>query len=289
MIDLHMHSTCSDGTDSVETLIKNVAKAGIDFFSITDHDTAHASRMVLEDENLKKIIKESNLTFVPGIEFSCVLNGRNTHILAYDIDPFSKEVIELEAEYSALSKEKDKCRFKIIEDAGFVLSEKSKEFLSTRENIRDPDIANCLVNDGYFDDIEKVFSEFIRKINYPRKYLLDPYKVIKTMSEVGAKLVWAHPLHGLNQKPLTFEQVEEIATDFKNYGLVGLECYYSLYNKEEIEGLKKIAKKLGLYISGGSDYHGKNKKIKLAQMSSEEIDVDDKELNIVKTFKNLVN
>lgn len=289
MIDLHLHTTYSDGTDTLEDLIENISKSEIDYFSITDHDTANSARRILTSEELKQKIKDNNLTYVTGIEYSCVFNGRNMHILAYDINPFTSEVQELEKDYKYLSEEKDVFRFKVIEDAGFVLSEKSREFLKTRENIRDPDIANCLVNDGYFDNIETVFSEFIRKIKYPKKYLLDPIKVIKNMKKIGAKLVWAHSLFGLNQKPLDYNQVEEIIIELKKHGLDGLECYYSLYNGEQIEELKKLAQKYGLFITCGSDYHGKNKKIKLLERSCDGSLVDESDVNIIKTFKNVVN
>jgi predicted metal-dependent phosphoesterase TrpH len=81
MIDLHMHTTCSDGTDSVEKLVDNVIEAGITCFSITDHDTAKACRKILKSEELKQKIHNAGVTFVPGIEFSCIYNGRKCALI----------------------------------------------------------------------------------------------------------------------------------------------------------------------------------------------------------------
>lgn len=288
MIDLHMHSTYSDGTESVETLIDNVIEEGITYFSLTDHDTAKGCRKILKSDELKQKIHDAGITFVSGIEFSCTYLSRKVHILAYDIDPNSKEIRYFEEQLKLLMKEKDIYRFKALEDMGYVLSEKSHEFLNSRINVRTPDVANCLVKDGYFDDLEKAVV-YLKTIKYPRDYLLDAIEVIEKMSKTGAKLVWAHSIYGLNQSHITFERVEEFIIEFKKYGLCGLECYYSLYNREEIDVLRKIAKKHGLFITCGSDYHGKNKQVKLLQQSTDETPVDENEIDIIKTFKNVIN
>ena len=80
-------------------------------------------------------------------------------------------------------------------------------------------------------------------------------------------MVWAHSLHGLNEKAITHADVERFAGELKKYGLAGLECYYSLYNKEETQELVAIADRLDFIVTSGSDYHGKNKDVALAQFS----------------------
>lgn len=288
MIDLHMHSTYSDGTDSLEKLIDNVIYSGVTFFSLTDHDTAKGCRKIFRTDELKQKIHDANITFVPGIEYSCIYKGRKVHILAYDIDPNSEVVRGLEQRLKSLMKEKDVYRFKAIEDSGFKFSDESMEFLNSRINIRTPDVANCLLNDGYFDDIEEAHA-YLKKIKYPRDYLFDALEVIEEMTKSGAKVVWAHSIYGVNQRHIPFEQVDEFVRNFKKFGLSGLECYYSLYNNEEIAELVKIAKKYDLYVTCGSDYHGKNKVIKLLERSVDGTEVPEHEIEIIKTFKNVIN
>ena len=287
MIDLHMHTTYSDGTDTLEKLIDNVIEAGINFFAITDHDTAKACRKVLRTEELKQKIINAGIKFVCGIEYSCIYKGRKVHILAYDIDPNHESVKRLEQKLKDLFKEKDYHRSLAIEKDGYKFSEESKEFLKSRVNIRTPDVARCLFNDGYFDDFEDA-CQYVKKIKYPKEYLFDAVEVIEEMTKIGAKAVWAHAFYGLNQSHITGEKVDEFITELKPYGLCGLECYYSLYNKEEIDELLKLAKKHNLYITCGSDYHGKNKKIQLLERSVDGTETNEEDIDIINTFNNII-
>ena len=236
MIDLHLHSTCSDGKDTIEQLIEVVKNAGIKYFSITDHDTAKAGREILMSDELKTKIKDYDLTYVTGCEFSVLYGEQEMHILAYDFDPFAPEVLEIEKKFSDLLEAKDKFRLKYVEDH-YKLSEESYAYLETKENVRKLDFANCLVNDGYFDTLDDACQKFLNLGKYDGVDRLDAVYVLSTLNKLGAKLVWAHSLHGLNEKAITHADVERFAGELKQYGLAGLECYYSLYNKEEIDGL----------------------------------------------------
>ena len=288
-IDLHMHTTYSDGTDDVSAIIDKVHEAGIDVFSITDHDTAHSAREIFSSDKLKKKIKNFNLKYIVGTEFSCVFENKvKMHILAYDFDPFAPEVRFLEEELARLLKEKDDARMKYIYDAGYKFSEKSLEFLRTRENVRKLDLANCLVNDGYFKSLDDAIQNFLEYFKKPKIYRLDAKLVVETLSKIGAKMVWAHPIHGINEKPITFEEVERVARSLKPYGLIGLECNYCLYNRVEIEKLRQIAKELGLYTSVGSDYHGKNKHVALLETSADGTPVDFDNIILNGKFNNII-
>lgn len=287
--DMHMHSTYSDGTDNVETLIDNVKRAGIDFFSITDHDTAHSGREILSREDLKQKIHNLGLKYVVGTEWSCITeDGTKMHILAYDFDPFLPEVAEYEKQIKQLIAEKNEKRIQYVLDAGYKFSDKSLEFLKTRENIRKLDIAKCLTEDGYFEGPQEAIQQFLKFFEYKKEARLDAKTVVSTLSKLGAKMVWAHSIHGLNEKPLTFEKIDEVVASLVPFGLVGLECYYSLYNSEEIEKLNNIAEKYGLFVTVGSDYHGTNKYVKLAETSVDGTKVDESRIKFEKVFKNII-
>lgn len=286
MFDLHIHSTFSDGKDDVEQLIDNVKNANIDYFALTDHDTALGCRTILNSEELKNKIKNHGLTFVTGAEFTCIYGKYKMHILAYDFDPFAPEVLMLEQKMSDLLKEKDIYRFKFLEDNGWVLSDESMDFLKSRINIRKLDLANCLVNDGYFSTREDAIWQGLEKVKYPREYRLNAVEVLETMSRIGAKMVWAHSLHGLKETPITHEEVDKVCSELKEHGLAGLECFYSLYDEREIAGLIEIANKYDLFITCGSDYHGKNKKVQLAEMSADGTKVQNELILVESIFKN---
>lgn len=287
--DMHMHSTFSDGSDDVNTLIDKVKKAGIDFFSITDHDTALSARKILSDESLKQKIHNNGLKYVTGVEWSALYNETKMHILAYDFDPFLPEIAKFEEDIKNLLKEKTDFRLKFVSDGGFTLSEKSLKFLETRENVRKIDLANCLVNDGYFDTIDDAIQKFLNGFKYPKEYRLDAKELVGTLSKCGAKMVWAHSIHGLNEKPLSFEKIEEVVSELAPYGLSGLECYYSLFSKSEIDKLLEIAKKYNLFVTIGSDYHGENKTVALGEISSDGTEVDLKNIKLDKIFKNIIS
>lgn len=287
MIDLHLHSTCSDGKDTIKQLIENVKNAGIEYFSITDHDTSKAGREILMSDELKSKIKEYGLIYVTGCEFSVIYGKQEMHILAYDFDPFAPEIFEIEKKFADLLEAKDKFRLKYVEDH-YKLSQESYDYLASKENVRKLDFANCLVNDGYFDSLDDACQKFLNLGKYDGVDRLDAVYVLTTLKKLGAKLVWAHSLHGLNEKAISHADVERFAAELKEYGLAGLECYYSLYTKEEIEGLVDIADRLGLFISSGSDYHGKNKNVAIAQFSIDGSAADFEKVSVVRVFNDYV-
>ena len=289
MFDLHMHSTYSDGSDNVETLIDKVKKAGIKYFSITDHDTALATREILSSDHLKNKIKNYGLTYVPGIEFTCLYKNKyKLHILAYDYDPNLDDIKRFELQIKNLFKEKDRIRREGIQKLGYKFSTKSLQFLNSRENVRKLDVANCLVNDGYFDDVQVAIKEAINPVKVKGNFRLDAVDVVSSLSKKGVKMVWAHSIHGINEEPISFEEIEMISSELKEFGLSGLECFYSLYNSEEIAKLVTISQKLGFFITSGSDFHGKNKYVQLAEISCDGTR-DNKNLVIVdKIFKNVI-
>ncbi|MBQ8425721.1 MAG: PHP domain-containing protein [Clostridia bacterium] len=288
MFDLHIHSTYSDGSDDVETIIDKIKETNIKYFSITDHDTALSAREILSSSKLQNKIKNYGLTYVTGVEFTCRFRGYKAHILAYDYDPSSMTIQKFEKQIKEILKQKDVLRRAGIEELGYKFSTESTEFLNSRENVRKLDVANCLVNDGYFNDPQDAIKLAIDKVKIKGKFRLDGEEVIRELSKEGVKMVWAHSIHGINEEPLSFEEIENVAGQMKEVGLSGLECFYSLYNKEEISKLVNIANKLGLFITSGSDYHGKNKYVSLAEISCDGTIDTENIVSASKYFKNVI-
>lgn len=281
IIDSHLHTLLSDGKDDVQTLIKNVGKTSANAFSITDHDTAESGRQILSSSELQELISSLGLTYTTGVEFTCTYKGHKMHILAYDFDPFAPEILELEQEFKELLSQKAMQKIAKLDEMGYPLSEESLQELSTKINVRTLDLATCLINEGYFNDINVAARFVVKEVKVPIVARLNADYVISKLSKIGAKMVWAHSLYGVGDKPRTHDEVRELATELKGFGLQGLECYYSLYDEEEIKGLVKIANDLGLFMTSGSDYHGANKSVKITEFSRDgykvvESDVDAK-------------
>ncbi len=288
MIDLHMHSTCSDGTDEVETLIDNVNKKGINCFALTDHDTAEGCRRILTEDALKLKLKDYKIDFISGAEWTCILDKQKMHILSYDFDPFNENILSLEKEMRNMLDRKDMFRMESLEKMGMKLSQKSKEYLRAKDNVRSLDFANCLVDDGYFDDTQQAFKECLNAIKYPFECRFNTIDMIKILKKAGAKVVWAHPIYDIKRKVTSFEEVERIIKELKPYGLDGLECYYSLYSKDEIDRLIEIAKRNDLFITLGSDYHGENKEVAIGCFSADGTQPDLRNIEIYDIFENIV-
>lgn len=288
MFDLHIHSTFSDGSDNVDEIIEKVKQAGIDYFSITDHDTALSARYILNNKNVMEKIKTLNLKYVTGIEWTCRFGKHNVHILGYDYDPEMLEIKYFENQAKELLKEKHNYRMKKLQEMGYNFSDESLKVLNSKVNVRTLDVANALISDGYFSDLQDAVKNAVHKVKYEKKYKLDGKELIKTLSNVGVKLVWAHSIREIGGNVRTFEEVEEILKEMKELGLSGLECYYSLYSEEENAKLANLAKKMGLFITCGSDYHGKNKTVKLAQTSCDGSKTKDEDILVDKIFRKTI-
>ena len=288
IIDSHLHTLFSDGKDDIPTLVSNVGKANVNHFSITDHDTAESGRQIFSNKEYKDLIKSLGLTYTTGVEFTCTYKGHKMHILAYDFDPFSPEILKLEQEFKELLTQKAEQKIAKLAEMGYPLSEASLQELGTKINVRTLDLATCLINEGYFDDINLAARFVVKEVKVPMKARLDADYVISKLTKIGAKMVWAHPLYGVGDKPRTHAEVRELAAELKEFGLAGLECYYSLYDEEEIKGLVQIAKDLGFIMTSGSDYHGANKSVKIGEFSRDGYKVNKYNVSNKDLFQNYV-
>lgn len=268
MIDLHMHTEFSDGTDNVEDIVKIVINKSLTHFSITDHDMTDGVRYLLNNAELMDLLKKYGIKFINGVEFSGFIDENKIHILGYDYDIDNKalnEVIEL-----GRNKRFDKYHLRLkalAEQKGIIFSKESLEEMETIDYIGNPIMSNYLVKDGIFDSRDDAMK-CINSLDIPNSDInVDAHIIMPAIIDAGGIVSWAHPLGGLNEPRITFEKVEAIIQKLIPLGLKGLECYYNLYNMEEIERLVAIANKYGLLISAGSDYHGKNKDAKIGEVA----------------------
>ena len=259
--DLHLHSNYSDGSDSVFELFQNIKKSGIEIFALTDHDTVAGCK---EMENL--VI--SAIKFIPGVELTCHSNGLSCHILGYNCDYNNVTLLKLIEKGKVLRKQKLETRINYLKEIhGIVLTDEEKAWLYSRTSVVKTHIANILVQRGLAVD----------NVSAMQKYL-DGCKTGKTKFEIpegieaiklsGGIPVWAHPLGGEGEEHIPQEEFLPKLAKMTNYGIEGLECYYSRYNENESEFLVKSANKHKLLITGGSDYHGTNKNIPMGRLDS---------------------
>ncbi|MBR6089770.1 MAG: PHP domain-containing protein [Anaerolineaceae bacterium] len=252
-IDLHMHSTVSDGTYTPEEILELVRNAGIDLFSLTDHDAVKGCRIIREK------LAPGDPLFITGAEFSCKDNGGKYHILGYGYDPDAGAVNELME--SGHSNRLKKLKFRI--DAlkgkfGFGFSEEDIDSLFHLDNPGKPHLANLMVKYGYAKNKESAFSEFLNKLKIPAMNLA-PEKAIEAILKSGGIPVLAHPSYGSGDELYTGKEMEDRVTRLVDMGLQGLEAYYSGFTCVLGREILGYAEKYGLYVTAGSDYHGENK------------------------------
>lgn len=265
IIDLHLHSSYSDGSDSIKELAEKIKQAGITLFALTDHDT------VAGCEEMAKILPEG---FIPGVELTTIAGGIKCHILGYNSDYKNPELLALIEKGKKLRRTKLDIRIKYLKDVWNIdLTREELDWLYSRESVVKTHVANVLVKRGLAEDNQIAMKKYLNgcKAGDTRFTVEESLAAIKASGGVS---VWAHPLGGEGERHLSQEEFLKKLDVMKNYGIEGLECYYSRYNTDEIKFLKDCAKKNNLLITAGSDYHGDNKSVLIGSLSEENLTID---------------
>jgi len=251
MIDLHLHTTASDGSLTPKKLVEVAVERGMEVISITDHDTIDGL-----EEGAKRAC-ELGVKFVNGIELSSEWNGREVHILGYFLDPKDEN---LKKELKKMQKARDARNYKILEKLAqykmYITMEELQEEAGGNIVSR-AHIANLLLNKGYVYSKGEIFKRYlgIGGLAYVPKGDLTPERAVEIIRENGGIASLAHP------KYISEDEVRltELINDLKVAGLEAMEVYYSNFSLKEVIKYKNIARRRGLLLTGGSDYHGGNK------------------------------
>lgn len=260
IIDLHVHSTKSDGTLTPTELVEYAIKKNLVAFALTDHDTTEGIDEALavaanHNEAIKNGSKQGlPLEVIPGIEFSTEYMGKDIHILGLYIDynsPAFKEKIQ-EFVDSRILRNQKMCA-SLASDGIDITYEKLIEenpcAVITRSHY-----AKYLLNHGYTTSMKEAFERYIGdhcKHFIPREKIT-PMQAVDLINEVGGLAFLAHPtLYHMSDRNL-----EELIRQLKKAGLAGIEAVYSTYTQGEELQMRKFASKYELLISGGSDFHG---------------------------------
>lgn len=275
-IDLHMHSTCSDGSDDPLTLLEHVREAHITTFSLTDHDTIKGNAIIREHV-------QQDMTFINGIEFSTITPIRQAHILGYGFDETNEEFIEAIQKGEALRKHKLEVRLSYLKQQGVILKEEDIDDLRSLEIAAKPHIARALIKNGYGSTITEAINTYLSGCPQENDRL-NARSAIKAIKAAKGRVIWAHPLGGENVKRMSEEQFYKQLHFLLDAGIEGLEVYYSRYNQDEVAFLENVANKYHLLISGGSDYHGKNKNIHLGELNAFGKEIVKEKLTIIENI-----
>ncbi len=258
-IDLHVHSTASDGTDPPGEIPRLAAEAGLRAVALTDHDTVAGIPAFLEAARAYP-----ELEAIPGVELSTLYSARELHLVGLFIDPESEVLLRfLETMRQERRERGERIRQKLT-SLGYPLTRDDPAFglLPEGASLGRPHFARALVTKYGFSDMQAVFDKLLKHgaaAYVPRK-LPDPGEAIATIHAAGGVAVWAHPVYReRNERAFA----KRIMKRFAPLGLDGVEAYYSLFGPGETALIRELAGVYGLALSGGSDYHGDATKINI--------------------------
>lgn len=250
-VDMHIHTLESDGTYTPEEIILRAMKNNVIALAITDHDTVAGVKAG------KAVAERYGMEFIEGIEISCNEENLEVHVLGYYLnledEVFLRELAELE-------EAREKRNRKIIEKfekIGIIIDIEELKRFAPGNIISRLHFANYLLEKGIVTNKNEAFTKYLGRtgLAYVPKENFSPERAVKMIKANGGFASLAHPkLISLND-----EILNDLIARLKECGLDALESQYSSFSKAEKQKFRKLAKKYGLLITGGSDFHGDNR------------------------------
>lgn len=258
MIDLHTHTTRSDGTVSPTDLIEQSLALGLHALSITDHDTVQGAR-IAQEYLQNHPHKSQQLQFIPGIELSTRVEGVSSdiHIVGLNLDLQSSALKNHTSYLENDRYERNLKMMTLIQQEGYPITLTDVQTMFPKSIITRAHVARYLVDQEYFPSISSVFNQLLGNDCpgfVPRLSITSEYG-IRVIKESGGVPILAHPtLYHLDSNGL-YSLIDQL----KQQGLIGMEAYYSTYSPAEHKAMLHLCDRFDLLPSGGSDYHGTNK------------------------------
>lgn len=271
--DLHTHSTASDGTDSPRELVAHASKHEIRILALTDHDNVNGIRELASFK--------SDVRILPGVELSSRTASQKCHILGLGIDPNHPAMVDVLEKAKSLRLGKLEARIEALQHFTEQIPEEEFAPLRLIDGVGKPHLANLLLKYSVVTDRATAFR-ILDDIPTPPSRL-DAEVSVKAVLASGGIPVWAHPM-GEEGRSLSFEQMKEVVPELLETGIGAMECWYSKYPAELCEKLEKIAEENHLLVSGGSDYHGKNKTVALGQLNADGLPVNAARLSVLEAL-----
>jgi 3',5'-nucleoside bisphosphate phosphatase len=248
MIDLHMHTTASDGRLSPAALVARAAAAGLTTISVTDHDT------VVAIDEVTAAATPAGIRVVPGIEITAVADGRDVHMLGYFFDKDSASLAELLVNQRALRVSRVRAiaarlaSFNLFVDADSLLAAAAAR---PGTSVGRPQLARELVRTGLVDSVQQAFDQWLAqgKPAFVPRIGPSPSEVVDAIHAAGGVASFAHP--GVTNR-------DDLIAPLIEHGLDAIEVYHSDHAPEDVIEYRNMAMRFGALASGGSDFHGED-------------------------------
>ena len=252
-VDLHLHTTFSDGTLTPTQIVDLCASRGLKVIAISDHDSTDGI-----PEALSAAEAYPDLTIIPAIELSTDIPGSEIHVLGYFIDITDKHLQNTLKEFREGRQDRGRMIVEKLNNMGITVSWSRVQDIAAGGAIGRPHIAQALVEAGHIEFPKDAFDLYIGRNGtaYVERPKLTPKNAINLISGNGALPVMAHPTY--SQAKSDRDGVTNLMKTVRNlreHGLVGIEVFYGDYTTEQVAYLEKIARDLEIIPCGGSDYH----------------------------------
>lgn len=248
-IDLHTHSSYSDGSLTPQELVDLAVKEGITTLAITDHDNVLSYPVALEYVETKY---KGELELVPGVEINTIWKGLEIHILGYYMDLENKGFLEmLSGQQHARVDQTVKIIKELKNQAGIELNiENIKKLTEKGGSIGRPHLAKAITAVGGTRNTIEAYSKYINDSapTYVPRKTVTPHEAVEIIYEAGGVAVLAHPYD--------LDKSEELIKDLMGFGLRGIEAYHRKHSPAMVEYYSSMAEKYDLIVTGGSDFHG---------------------------------
>ena len=253
MIDLHVHSNASDGTFPPCSIASMAGEMKLGAIALTDHDTVSGVREFLEEGK-----KYPETEFIAGVELSSMYGSRELHFVGLYVDIDNEEFVAYLEQMRQWRLARNIEIAKRLASLGYPIDRDELDFVHN-DSLGRLHFAAYMVKHYNFESIQSVFEKYLRKncSAYVPRQLPMPSEAIEVIHKAGGIAIWAHPLYRDQKNSSGF--LRRMVRKLKDYGLDGLECYYSMFGVAETEMLKNVISQHELLGSGGSDFHGDNR------------------------------
>ena len=254
LIDLHIHSTASDGTKTPAEILSLASGKNLGAVALTDHDTIAGI-----PEFLTESAKYPDIKAVPGVEISIKHYDYSIHVVGLFIDHKSDLLNDFLCEIRKNRDRRNEMIIAKLRKHGFDISLEEVNAEAGGESAGRPHFANILIMKGYFSEPQEAFDKCLKRgrPGYCDRILPSPAAAVDVIHKAGGIVIWAHPMSHVDADRRNLLKILKFLV---GKGIDGIEAYYPSFTPEQNEYLLSLAEKTGLAVSGGSDFHGGNMK-----------------------------
>ena len=247
--DFHTHSTASDGRLTPTALVDLVAKQGVEYHALTDHDSTEG---IAEARDAGR--KHAGYHLIPGVEFGTDIEGAEIHMLGLYLSPDDAELQTTLKELRDGRLDRGEGIVNKLREQGFMIEWERVREIAGDASVGRPHIAEALVEKKYVAKVADAFDKLIGRNGsaYVERHKMTPADAVQFIIERGGLACWAHPA----DMGIKNEQIEPILKDLVADGMQAMEVFYKDYSGSTIEMLRKLTDDYGILPLGGSDYHG---------------------------------